>query len=913
MEHSGHSARVTRVRIVTAVRILCAAAALVAIRAPADLRAQGERSEPASPGSRGSAVPLVLRGARVHTVSGLPVDRGVVVIERGLFVAVGEEGVVAIPRGAAVEDLTGREIIPGLVDTHSHAGLHNLPSAGYGDVNESSGPTQGALRALDAILPTDPSIRLAQAGGVTTANIMPGSGNVMGGQTAFVKMRGATIEEMLIRKEGVRGGMKMANGENPLRSYGSRGEAPGTRMAVAALQRRVFLRGRDYLEKWARYREKKAGGEIVEEPAVDLELEAVGEILRRERVVHFHSHRADDLMTAMRLAEEFGFRLVLQHATEAYKVAGEIARRRVPVSIIAVDAPGGKPEMLDFTLANGGLLERAGVKVAIHTDHDIVDTRFLLRAAGLEASHGMSEEGALRAVTLAAAEMLDLGARVGSIEAEKDADLVVLDGPPFSVSTRVLATYIDGEKVFDRSRAEDLRYATGGWQAAARYPRFEPARDRMPPAAQGGAAQKRAPSKEGRGSSPGKKEAPAAGAPGSERALAVRAALLHTSGPAGTVRDGMVIVRGGKVVEAGPASTVKVPSGAERLEIDGAVVTPGLIDTHCALGLSGALNVAGDRDQDETSGPRQADLRAVDAFNPAEPLLRYALEQGLTAFLSGPGEANPIGGQAAVFKTAGGSLQEMVVRSPAAMVFALGEEPKTTYGRQNKAPTTRMSTAALIRKALEQARQYRDRRRAYEAKPEKERKDPPEIDPELEALGAVLDRKMPALFAAHRRDDLGTALRIGLEFGLDLILSRATEAYLMADELARAGVGVSAGPTMQRLDRLEVINASLENAAVLAARGVPLALQTGYEDYVPKSRVLRWEAGMAMANGLGFERTLKAVTIDAARLLRVAERLGSLEPGKDADLVVFSGDPFEYATAVEAVLIDGRLVYRRER
>ena len=292
--------------------------------------------------------------------------------------------------------------------------------------------------------------------------------NVVGGQTAYVKLRGRTIEDMLIHKDGIQGGMKMANGENPKRAYAS--QAPATRMAVAALQRQLFIRAQNHQKKWDAYAEKKEEDETAEPPAPDIALDPVIEILQGKRTVHFHTHRADDIMTAMRLAEEFQFPLVLQHVSEGYKVANEIARRNIPCSVIVLDAPGGKPEAVEMALRNAAVLEKAGVKVAFHTDDPITDSRFFLRMAALAVRAGMSEAAALRALTIHAAEMLDLQDRIGSLEVGKDADLVVLSGPPFSVYTHVLATYIEGEKVFDRSRPSDIRYATGGFAVADRYP-----------------------------------------------------------------------------------------------------------------------------------------------------------------------------------------------------------------------------------------------------------------------------------------------------------------------------------------------------------------------------------------------------------------------------------------------------------
>ena len=438
------------------------AAAQTGARAPA----AGESATGAGQGT------LVLFGAKIYPVAEPPIERGVLVVEGGKIKAIGPEGKVEIPRGAMVEDVSGQVIIPGLVDTHSHVGIYPRPSVpAHQDGNELTGPVQPALRAIDAIWPADPGIRMAQAGGVTTANIMPGSGNVVGGQTAYVKLRGNSIEEMLI--PGALGGLKMANGENPKKSYGPRHQAPATRMAEAALARRLFVRAQEYQRKWAAHRKARAEGKSdVSPPERDLELEPVVEVLEGKRIVQYHTHRADDILTVLRLADEFHFRVVLQHATEAYKVADELARRKVPVSSIIIDAPGGKHEAVDFSLAGAALLERAGVKLAIHTDDYINNSRFLIREAALAVREGLSEEGALRALTLNAAEMLDLGDRIGSLEPGKDADWVVLSGPPFSVYTKVLATYIAGVKVFDRSRPEDLRYATGGFAVAARYPKL---------------------------------------------------------------------------------------------------------------------------------------------------------------------------------------------------------------------------------------------------------------------------------------------------------------------------------------------------------------------------------------------------------------------------------------------------------
>jgi len=422
----------------------------------------------------GSDEVLVVRGAKIYPISGPPIEKGVLVARGKKIEAVGTEGSVNVPINARVVDATGKVLMPGIVDSHSHIGIMGTPPpGGMGDVNEGSGPVQPQLRALDAINPDDPSIRIATTGGITTANIMPGSGNVIGGQTAYVKLRGNTIEDMLVPSSI--GGMKMANGENP-KHYARRNLAPMTRMEEAALARSTYIKAQEYKRKWDDYNKQiAAGSKDAKQPERDLGMEALVQVLDGKRIVQHHTHRNDDIMTVLRISDEFHYRVVLHHGTEAYLVADELAKRHVPVTLTIVDSPGGKLEAINNDFRAAGILEKAGVKVAINTDDNIDSSRFILREAALAVGAGMTEEGALRALTINGAEMLDLGNRIGTLEHGKDADFIILSGHPFSVYTKVLETWIDGEKVFDRSNPADLHYATGGFNVAGRYPKLEPA------------------------------------------------------------------------------------------------------------------------------------------------------------------------------------------------------------------------------------------------------------------------------------------------------------------------------------------------------------------------------------------------------------------------------------------------------
>jgi len=393
------------------------------------------------------AEPHAFTGATIHTVSGEPIENGVLLIDRGRIQAVGSADNVRIPDNATVTDVSGKVILPGLVDTHSHVG-----GASGGDQSSAMHP---GVRALDSVNVRDNSFRRALAGGITTVNVLPGSGHLMSGQTVHLKLRDdpKTVDDWLFCDDsthGICGGMKMANGTNPIRD--NAGPFPGTRARSAEQVRALFSQARDY------QRRKQAS----DDHDVDLGMEALLQILDGERIVHFHTHRHDDIITALRLAKEFGFEPVLHHVSEGWRVAEEIAEAGAAASIIMIDSPGGKLEAVNLLWKSAPALEEAGVNTAFHTDDFITDSRVFLRSAGFGVRAGMSREKAIEGLTLAGARMLGLEDRVGSLEEGKDADFVILDGDPLSVYTHVQQTWVEGRKVFDRDDPEQRQWATGG-------------------------------------------------------------------------------------------------------------------------------------------------------------------------------------------------------------------------------------------------------------------------------------------------------------------------------------------------------------------------------------------------------------------------------------------------------------------
>ncbi len=396
--------------------------------------------------------PHVFEGAEIIPISGEPIFNGALVVQNGVITYVGEAESFSVPSDAKRFDVSGKVIMPGLVDTHSHIG--------EGDGGDRSAALHPDVRILDTIDPRSKTFRKALAGGITSVNIMPGSGLLMSGQTVYVKTKPAnTIEEMLIivdEETGIYGGLKMANGTNPLRADGT----PGTRAKSAALVRELFIKAQEY-----KARVDAADGNPDEMPPRDLQMETLVEVLEGKRIVHNHTHRHDDILTAIRLADEFGYRMVLQHVSEGWKVADEIAASSaLGASIIALDSPGGKLEAIRLLNINGKNLEKAGANVAFHSDDPIVDSRFFLRSAALGVREGMSREKALEALTIEGARMMDIDDRVGSLEPGKDADFIILSGDPFSVYTKVEQTWIEGEKVWDIENPEDREYAVGGYE-----------------------------------------------------------------------------------------------------------------------------------------------------------------------------------------------------------------------------------------------------------------------------------------------------------------------------------------------------------------------------------------------------------------------------------------------------------------
>lgn len=376
--------------------------------------------------------------------------------------------------------------------------------------------------------------------------------------------------------------------------------------------------------------------------------------------------------------------------------------------------------------------------------------------------------------------------------------------------------------------------------------------------------------------------------------MAVRGERVYTmAGP--VIADGVVLIRDGKIEAVGPASAVSVPEGYET--VTAAYVTPGLVDAHTVVGFSGIYNQPHDQDQLEKSDPLQPELRAIDGYNAREALVEWVRNLGVTTVHTGHGPGALVSGQTMIAKTGGETVDEVVVDSAFALAMTLGATVSSGF----KSPGTRSKGVAMLRKALVEAKNYGQSNKGSE---EDDDDKPKARDLRKEALLALLDGEFVAMITANRAQEILGALRLAKEFGFRLILDGAAESYLVLDEIKSAGVPVILHPMMARAsgDRR---NMSFETPVTLRDAGIRFAIQSGFESYVPKTRVILFEAAIAAAHGLSFEEALEAVTIAPARILGIANRVGSLEAGKDADIVLYDGDPFEYTTHVCTVIIDG--------
>jgi len=792
---------------------------------------------------------FLIKAKKIYTAEDGVLLDGQILIRNGKIVQIGKN--IDSPRNTKI--IAADIVIPGMIDIHTHLGVYSLPMVEENsDGNEMTNPSTPQVRALDSFNFDDPALQIGLAGGVTTIISRPGSGNVIGGTSVAVKLKQAPPEEMVI-KEIV--DLKMAIEGNPVGVYGAKNQLPSTLMGVYHVARKAFLEAQEYQKSWEKYEGEKETKKETSPPKKDLGKEVMIKALKREIPVHIHCATASEIMSCIRLAEEFDLQLSLGHCYWAYLIVDELKNyKNVHFNV-------GPPMFFNYyqnalNFKNTpAILSRAGLEVSLQTDALGGGQQNLLQLATLCVRYGMDKDDALKSITINAAKAVNLADRIGSIKTGKDADLVLLDGEPFELLTSVDKVLIDGRIEFENINAHgQYDFSVQETQQELVLPQNL----------------------------------------ADKSTFAIKAGTIFTMA-GNPVKNGVLLVKSGKIAKVG--TDVKIPSEYPVIEAGEFTIMPGLINPRSYVGI--ASNWRRQSSTDEVSNPIVPQMEVKHAIEPQAPHFSFSRELGITTVMVTPGNRNVIGGQGVVVKTIGNVTDKMIAKDHAVMVFGMGVSAK----RSGRMPSTRMGIAALLRETLTKAQEYRD----------KKEKGKPDLS--MEALLPVLEGKMPVLVHCERQDDILTTLRIADEFGIKLILDGATDAYKVVEQIKKYNIPVIIENLFRGAGNIEDLGFNPKNPARLAEAGIKVAFRATAGSWStpgagsPGGDLLEI-AAFAVKNGMPVNKALQAVTINAAEIIGMADKLGSLEPGKEADLLILKGHPFRTGSTPAAVFIGGKLVYK---
>ncbi len=815
-----------------------------------------------------------------------------ILIRDGVIREIGPD--LRAPGGVETLDGSGLTAIPGIVDEHSHIAMTTT--------NECTSPIVPEVRVIDQLDPDDFGIFRALTGGVTTAQVLHGSCNPIGGQSAIIKPRWGVTDPRQLLVQGAPQTVKFALGENVTRkAWSNEGPTrfPLSRQGVEALYVQAFSAAEAYEAEWARYRRDPGAFRVP--PRRDLRLEALADILNGRIRVHAHSYRADEILMLIGIADRFGFKIdCFTHVLEGYKVADEMARHGACGSTFS-DWWHYKLEAFDATPYNAAIMHGHGVLTSLNSDSEQLQTFALYEIQKPVKYGGVPKEEALRMYTLYGAQQLLIADRVGSIEVGKHGDIALLSGDPFDVTTVVEKTVMDGILYWDRTREADFRStpmrplpelgdvtrvaATVAWAEARTLSDEE---DGPAPLAAAGD-----------GSGPtGEDEGLGDGA----AAFALVGATVHpVAGPA--IENGVVVVRDGRIEAVGPAASVEVPGDARRIDVPGRHLFPGMTDLSTSLGLEEVGQVRTATDQREV-GELNPHLRAMIGMQPHSVSYAVARANGVTTALTHQ-SSGVIPGAASLIQLRGDTPQRLSIEDRAALVVNFPRPEGDEWEDPELKGDELEELVDLFRRAETFA----------ETPTTRDRPDTPfEAQVHggerlmLEALVPVVTGEMPTLFRVGRERDLRTLLLFLDEFpAVRAVIVGGDAAHRLADELAERGIPVvlSTGRNVTR-DRDDPHHAAWVNAAILHQAGVPVAFTTG--GGVADVRNLPYHAARHWAYGLPREVALRAVTLTPAEILGLGGELGSLAPGKRADIVLTDGDILQITSRVERLWIGGEEV-----
>jgi len=841
-------------------------AALAALLVPAaGARLAGNTEAPAPQAAQASSV-VAIRNATLITVSRGTINNGTIVMRDGKIAAIGTN--VQIPAGATLVDGTGKFVTPGLIDAHSHIGNDAI--------NEGATAVSSMTDMGQVLNPTAIAIQRDLAGGLTIANVLHGSANPIGGGAVTIKLRWGVERGDELIMEGSMPGIKFALGENPKRSGGGAGglqgnalpRYPGTRQGVEFVIRDAFTRAKKYQKDWAAYNASPNKATTIP-PRRDLQLDALVEVLEGKRLVHCHSYRADEILMMIRLADEMGFKVAtFQHVLEGYKVAKEIAAHGAGASTFS-DWWGYKIEAEDAIPGNAGLMTHKGVNVSINSDSAEHARRMNTEAAKSVRWGDVSDDQALAMVTMNPARQLRIEDRVGSLDVGKDADVVIWNNHPLSTFATVDHTYIDGKLYYDR--VADLARI-----AAANTDRPAPAA----PAVTGNLFNVTPET--------GKVVYNANGA-----TWAITNARIHTvSGP--VIPRGTVVIRGNTIQAVG--ANVSIPAGARVVDARGANVYPGFIDAQTDLGL----NEPGVRSFDDVNEILTFNqmLRTKVAYQSDSDAIAVARTEGITSAGIFPG-GGIIGGEVPLMNLDGWTWEENVVRPAAGLAFTFPGGGGGGRGGGGGFPAGGRAGGAAT-SGLRELENLLAQAKVYGANPNRD------MNWNLEPFLPILKKQQAFYVSAGSEAAITQALQWAQRQNVNIVI-RTSPASAVASAVALKAANVPVIiSTILALPAGgdETFHAATYQAAgELEKAGVTFAFSSGGFETV---RLIPFQAAMSVAWGLSKERALQAMTLDAAKIFGADRLVGSIEPGKVANLVVTNGDAMEIRSRVLHVVIAGK-------
>lgn len=849
----------------------------------------------------------------IWTANGEVLEGASISVRDGVIQAIGRD--ISPPRGATVIDGSGLTAIPGLVDEHSHIAMER-------GTNEGSAAIVPELRVIDALNTSDFGIFRALSGGVTTALILHGSANPIGAQGAIIKTRWGMDESKQLLVDGAPLTVKFALGENVTRknSAGRAGVSrfPSSRAGVEAIYVQAFTAAQEYRDTWEAYRKNPKSFRVP--PRKDERLQALVDIMEGRIKVHAHSYRSDEIVMLMRVAERFGFKIhTFTHILEGYKVADELREHGAAASTFS-DWWQYKLEAYDAIPYNAAIMHEKGVLTSLNSDIPWLQSSMVYEFIKPVKYGGISKEEALRMLTLYPAKQLLIDDKVGSLEPGKHADIVLLSGDPFDVYSRVEKTIIEGVVYYDREREAEMR-----GEPVRELPRIT----RPVTVASSTQATREV------AASPRTYNYTAP----ENSVIALVGATVHPVAGA-PIQNGVVVIRGGRIEAVGSAAQVQIPAGARRIDLTGKHVYPGMISPVTQLGMDEISSIPSARDISEV-GDFNPHIRALTAIHPHSVAIPVMRANGFTSVMS-IFASGIIQGMGSVIQLVGDTPERMEIESRAAMVINFPVQPlqgaggrrpgegaselETEFGEDyeswqwhgGSAPIEPLLAAPPSTEGtLEGERMQKlialfERAVLYSRGPGTRDDPTARFEPQerggndmlLEAMVPAVTGEVPVFFRVRTEREIRSLFLFLDKFPeVRAVVVGGDQAFRVAEELARRQIPVILenviAPTS---DRDDPVTARWENAGILHAAGVKVAFAV---DGVEQTRNLPYHAAKAAAFGLPKEEALRAVTINTAEILGLGSEMGTIEPGKRADLIVTTGDPLQIVTQIERAFIAG--------